>query len=698
MKINSKQLYPRIGLMVVLSISAIFQQVTYGQGTADFSIIDTTFLGGRSGTVTNMSRALEYANETSSLSQYGGWLDVQLEATGHFRTTLYKDAWYLVDPDGYLFFGAGPNSVKAESAYASISLPEDLINLGFNHAANWSDYAAINGGSEKIPYVFRALFLQGYKNTTQRTKDLFSDGIVPIFDPAFLTYADNLAQTEVAPNKDDPYCIGVFSDNELPLYTNTSFGELLDRFLGIPSLTDPNYLAAHNWMIDRKGVNYTIDAQDRTDWHGYLVSEYYKKVYTAIKAYAPDMLYLGSRLHAAAKNFPGIYKESAPFVDVFSVNYYGPFEPNTQLLEMWEAESGKPFILSEFYAKGFDVSLDNTGGAGYHVPTQTDRALYFENFVIKLLESKGCVAYQWFKFQDDSSNKGLINASEEWYAPLQNSLIKVNKDIYNLREYLLEQKSRIVRVDVLEDTYTDGNDPDSPKGDIVYAMAKKHTNWERIAYLKFDVSSITKKIASAKLHLNARTTSGPVTVEAYQEQEDSWSENTATANNFTSTQGSLISTFSARGTSYSTPYTIDITDYAEAVRLGDGTLSLAFRLQGTNNGKDFRIVSKEDTEGINTPAYIAITTEAIVSSVNDFSGNTFALYPNPTNGRLTLESPDKMINAVKVFSIDGKQVLVVDKVNLNKLELNIQSLNRGMYLVQLFNQDGGYNTRKLIKN
>jgi hypothetical protein len=378
---------------------------------------------------------LAYSNNTAELGTFGGWKNVQLQATGKFRTEKYNDIWYLVDPEGYLYFGMACNSVKAESEYSSVDLPKDLKEVSFNHLGNWSDYEAINSGAEKIPYTFRELFMQGYKNTSQRTKDFWSeDGIIAVFDPEFLTFADDLAQV-VANRKDDPYCIGVFSDNEMPIYSNSTYGDLLNRYLNISDITDPNYQAADAWMTARKGANYTVTEQDDLDWHGKVASTYYQIVHTAIKNYAPDMLYLGSRLHGAAKSKNAIFKDSAPFIDVFSVNFYGEYDPST-VLDMWEQESSKPFIISEFYGKGFDVNLSNSTGAGYHVPTQKDRALYFENIVIRFLESKGCVGYQWHKFQDDNSNRGLIDLDENWYLEMSDALTKINKDIYNFRTFL----------------------------------------------------------------------------------------------------------------------------------------------------------------------------------------------------------------------------------------------------------------------
>ena len=78
---------------------------------------------------------------------------------------------------------------------------------------------------------------------------------------------------------------------------------------------------------------------------------------------------------------------------------------------MWSGESGKPFFVTEFYAKAEDSKLSNAGGAGWLVPTQTDRAKFFENFTLALIEHPGCAGFHYFRYMDDDSNKG-VNRSE----------------------------------------------------------------------------------------------------------------------------------------------------------------------------------------------------------------------------------------------------------------------------------------------
>jgi len=55
---------------------------------------------------------------------------------------------------------------------------------------------------------------------------------------------------------------------------------------------------------------------------------------------------------------------------------------------MWTGESGKPFLVTEWYTKGEDSGYPNTSGAGWNVPTQRDRGWFYQNFTLALLESK----------------------------------------------------------------------------------------------------------------------------------------------------------------------------------------------------------------------------------------------------------------------------------------------------------------------
>ena len=114
---------------------------------------------------------------------------------------------------------------------------------------------------------------------------------------------------------------------------------------------------------------------------------------------------------------------------------------------MWARESGKPVIITEWYAKGADSGLANTSGAGWLVKTQRDRGLFYENFTLGLLESKNCVGWHWFKYIDNDpadtrsdpsnrdSNKGILSNRYEPYSPLLDSMKRINERAYGLLDH-----------------------------------------------------------------------------------------------------------------------------------------------------------------------------------------------------------------------------------------------------------------------
>ncbi len=442
-----------------LLISCVFSIVLFFSGSAQF-----TFTIATANTSKNGTKPVRLLNEVASnaqLNQYGGNKNVKIEGSVFFQIKKVNEVWYLVDPEGNLFFTIGVCSVVKGGG---IVLPEALKSIGANTLGCWSDETINVDTDKKMSYCPRWNFMSTYKNTTQRTKDLYTAGIIPVFDPGYLTFCDTHAK-QLIDAKNDPYLLGHFSDNELPIYDNTTYGNLLDRFLNIQDKTDPNYLAAKSWIVGRKGANYSISSEDRELFHGYVTGTYYKITGEAIKRYDPNHLYLGSRLHGAAKSKPSIFKEAAKYVDMISINVYGTWTPSTIEMDMW-AGGGAPFFVTEFYAKAEDSGLDNSGGAGWLVPTQTDRAKFFENFTLALIEHPGCVGYHHFKYMDDEgSNKGLVNETFQWYDTLKNSFYKVARDIYSLRETLTGQPTGF-NINKTQKNVTIQSDPVSGKINI----------------------------------------------------------------------------------------------------------------------------------------------------------------------------------------------------------------------------------------
>lgn len=96
---------------------------------------------------------------------------------------------------------------------------------------------------------------------------------------------------------------------------------------------------------------------------------------------------------------------------------------------------------------------------------------------------------------------------------------------------------------------------------------------------------------------------------------------------------------------------------------------------------------------INRGLFIVRSSNSTVGVIeNDL--NLTAIYPNPANNKLTINSNQATINKLEVVDILGKKLITIDNLNgLNTYELDITSLKSGVYFMKLNDSK----TRKFVK-
>ncbi|MEM7110367.1 MAG: beta-galactosidase [Bacteroidota bacterium] len=247
------------------------------------------------------------------LSTFGGWADgPKFEATGFFRTEKYKGKWWMVDPEGYLFWSAGMNCVHANSVQTGIegrehyfeSLPPNEGSTAqFHSLSNWAPmgYYARNKPYKAFNFYQHNLYLkygdnwlsifqdkvhQRFKSWGLNTIGFVSDfeatrqGKTPyvgsiwinatpkiagsegywgefhdVFDPDFRKrVAESVVSQKEGAN--DPWCIGYFVDNELSW---GDVGSLAEGVLRSPA-SQPAKL---EFVNDLKNEYKTIDALNK---------------------------------------------------------------------------------------------------------------------------------------------------------------------------------------------------------------------------------------------------------------------------------------------------------------------------------------------------------------------------------------------------------------------------------------------------
>ena len=402
----------------------------------------------------------------TDLSQFGGLLAQKVNATGFFYCTNLAGRWWLVDPEGDLFLDKGVSGVDmVHGADSSDVLHKKfgdeagwadqtttlLRSNGFNNLGAWSEADIFRRTAHPMVYTRILNFMSSYGQkrggTYQQPGHVgYPNNCIFVFDPQFETFCDTYAR-QLAQWKNDPWLLGYFSDNEMPLWRG-----MLTNYLQLPS-QDPGYQAAVKWLEARHGAQAdakAVTSRDQEDFLAFAVDRYYRIVSSAIKNYDPNHLYLGSRFNGRVLKEPEVFKAAGPYVGVVSVNYYDVWTPSQEQLAAWEHESGKPILITEWYTKGEDSGLANTGGAGWIVKTQKDRGLFYQNYTLALLQSKACVGWDWFKYADNNptdmaadpsnrdANKGIVNILYQPYQPLLDAMKQVNDRAYTLANYFAQ--------------------------------------------------------------------------------------------------------------------------------------------------------------------------------------------------------------------------------------------------------------------
>ena len=415
------------------------------------------------------------AGPIPGVDQYGGWADgPQLEATGFFRTEKVEGKWWLVDPEGHLFFSHGVNAVftsaetgvgfrenyfawlpaKDDPQYGSFwsvreapeahgfyknpaHIPFDRFDFakanalrkygpdwerdctertharmrawGLNTIGNWSNAAIRN--LRRTPYTAkfntRGSVIEGSTGWWGKLRDPFA--------PEFASNVCASAAEEAARSGEDPWCVGWFVDNELSWGNDNR--EIGRAVLRSPA-TQPAKVAARD-LLEAKyktaealnaawGTQYgSWDAflaatiipdearcgQDLADIHRAAVAKYFSIVHDAIKAVAPNRLYLGCRI---AWGRDVVYEECSRYADVVSVNVYG----RPPMRDLPRTAIDKPMLSGEFHFGALDRGLFHTGLVATR--NQEDRAECYRAYVGACLDHPRYVGTHWFQWMDQA--------------------------------------------------------------------------------------------------------------------------------------------------------------------------------------------------------------------------------------------------------------------------------------------------------
>lgn len=117
------------------------------------------------------------------------------------------------------------------------------------------------------------------------------------------------------------------------------------------------------------------------------------------------------------------------------------------------------------------------------------------------------------------------------------------------------------------------------------------------------------------------------------------------------------------------------------------------------SNQSIRIGIKNESED----AYFLMVDDFKVTSsnlgVNDLLAAKFSLFPNPTNGSITITNSDAIrVHQIEITDLNGR--IITNKTftdALSELQMNISDLSTGMYLMTIHSDQGSV-TKKIIRN
>ncbi|MFB3883275.1 MAG: beta-agarase [Armatimonadota bacterium] len=391
-------------------------------------------------------------------SQFGGWASgPQLEAKGFFYVARYEGKWWLVDPEGRLFWSHGPDCIGFDWASTRVEgrehyfadLPEEgsplgefywrrgqeqrvgysfaranlwrkygpdwrslytdrvharLRSWGMNTVANWSSPEIYS--VRRTPYVVEVHY--GARNIEGNHK------LPDPFDAGFreAVRASIAARHESA---GDPWCIGYFVDNELNWQRDIEAAVLVSKA--------PPDQAAKQALLDGLRAKYrSIGALNAAwgtrypSWDGFLACReapdpqrshddlatffermtetYFRVCREEVKAASPNALYLGCRLHQLN---PRVVRIAARYCDVLSINCYR-YDPR-----MMPLPDGidLPVIIGEWHFGALDRGPLHPGLR--HVQDQSERAVMYKSYLGSALSHPLLVGAHWFQYGDQAT-------------------------------------------------------------------------------------------------------------------------------------------------------------------------------------------------------------------------------------------------------------------------------------------------------
>ncbi len=414
-----------------------------------------------------------------------------------YRTTRDPDGrWWFVDPKGGKFFLSGIGVVSHEGFYnASLgyapyartveskypTLEDWATNTlsrihawGFNFLSSPSAILLRRG----LPHAHVVNIGQNFACYGDDFDLLPCDGgpcsgFPNVFHPLFPDYCRFRAREVCSADRDDPWTLGWYIDNELSWWGDKRkfktppasglFDAAAKKAPGHPArealeafLTE--WKKSHRVTESQRGFQPTdqdtnfrgsvplcdldsVPVEVKREFVRLCARKYFEETTRAIREAAPNHLVLGCRFAGFGSADPVVWEECGRFCDAVSVNSYPMVDldrgvavsgfashdrPIADILRERARLADKPVIMTEWGFSALDSGLPCTHGAGQRFFTQRERAeatSIFARTMWAMPEVGGYIYFMWCDEpavgkngpKSENTNYGLVNENDEPY-------------------------------------------------------------------------------------------------------------------------------------------------------------------------------------------------------------------------------------------------------------------------------------------
>lgn len=432
--------------------------------------------------------------------------DVKAEATGFFRVAQNPDGrWWAIDPLGrgivllgvdHVTFGGhwceklgyAPHGRKNEQRYADKAAWEEealgrLKAWGFNMLGAGCDAKLNHRGLVHTEFLSIGNDLAGRGDEYDITPDEFRpcSAFPNVFHPGFEAFCNFRAKERCAPNRDDPWLLGYFIDNELAWWGRGAHDiGLFDAVMKKPAAHTAKLalrdflkeqvtgdIARFNgvWGTQLKGFDDILaltalphDTATRRalklEFLRLVADRYFSVTSKAIRKADPNHLVLGARFAGTWGADPEVWKVSGKYCDIVTFNFYPMADLDEGRVYTDFGRKGelftdhaatyydyvkRPMLITEWSFPALDAGLPSVHGAGQRFFTQAERTAATKLFARTMLSLPFLLGYDYFMWVDEpalgistpfpeDSNYGLMNEDGKPYDLLTGMFTELHRD------------------------------------------------------------------------------------------------------------------------------------------------------------------------------------------------------------------------------------------------------------------------------